>query len=139
MRLQVLAIALLITCGVSVAVMSFSAQEALVVAQARYYETTRFADVFARVKRAPLSVAPRLANVEGVVAVDARAVNYGLMRAPRLTRPATAQLISLPDDLRQALNRLVLIQGRPPEPGRTDEALAPKTCLDAAISRWETG
>ena len=132
MRLQVLAIALLITCGVSVAVMSFSAQEALVVAQGRYYETTRFADVFARVKRAPLAAARELATIDGVVAVDARAVNYGLMQIPGLTRPATAQLISLPDDPRQALNKLVLIQGRYPEPGRTDEALALKTFLDAA-------
>ena len=54
------------------------------------------------------------------------------MQIPGLTRPATAQLISLPDDPRQALNKLVLIQGRYPEPGRTDEALALKTFLDAA-------
>lgn len=132
MRLQVLAIALLITCGVSVAVMSFSAQEALVAAQGRYYAATRFADVFARVKRAPIATARVLATIDGVVAVDARAVNYGLMRIPGLMRPATAQLISLPDSPRQALNRLVLIEGRYPEPGRTDEALALKTFLDAA-------
>ncbi|HQT54007.1 MAG TPA: hypothetical protein PKX06_11075, partial [Phenylobacterium sp.] len=50
MKWQVMAIALLIACGVSVAVMSFSAQRALATAQAAFYEETRFADAFAQAK-----------------------------------------------------------------------------------------
>jgi putative ABC transport system permease protein len=132
MRMQVLAIALLIACGVSVAVMSFSAQRALVIAQSRYYQATRFADVFAQAKRARLDAAKDLARIDGVVAVDPRAMNFGLMQIPGMLRPATARLISLPDDPTQALNKLVLIQGRYPDANRTDEALALKTFLDAA-------
>ena len=132
MRLQAAAIALLIACGVSVAVMAFSAQEALVTAQARYYRTTRFADVFASAIRAPRFVADELAAIDGVAAVDARAVKAGLMPLPGLTRPATARLIALPDDDRFALNQLVIVQGRWPDPNRTDEAVALKTFLDAA-------
>lgn len=132
MKLQALAIALLIACGVSVAVMSFSAQRALVLAQARYYGATRFADVFAQARRAPLIVARQMTRIDGVTAVDARAVNAGLMRVPGLVRPATARLIALPDDPRQALNRVLLTQGRLPDPGSTDEVLALKTFLDAA-------
>ena len=130
--LQVAAIALLIACGVSVAVMAFSSQEALKAAQSEYYAATGFADVFASVKRAPRGVADALAHIDGVVAVDARASKPGLMQLPGATRPATATLIALPDDPARALNRLVLMQGRYPDPQRTDEVLALKTFLDAA-------
>jgi putative ABC transport system permease protein len=132
MWMQVLAIALLIACGVSVAVMAFSTQEALVIAQARYYERTRFADVFATATRAPLSIAADLARIDGVVAVDARPMKSGLMQVPGLVRPAIAHLIGLPVEERSALNRIVLTQGRYPDPARTDEAVALKTFLDAA-------
>lgn len=135
MRLQALAIALLVACGVAVAVMSFSAQRALVLAQSRYYESARFADVFAQAKRAPLPVAKSLALIDGVIAVDARPVGYGLMQIPGLVRPASARLIGLPDDPRRALNRVVVVEGRYPDPMRTDEALALKTFVDAAQLR----
>lgn len=135
MRFQAAAIALLIACGVSVAVMAFSAQEALVAAQRGYYARAGFADVFANATRAPLSVAQTLSGVDGVVTVDARAMKGGLMHVPGLVRPASAMLISLPDDPRGALNRLVLIQGRMPDPNHTDVAVALKTFLDAAHVR----
>lgn len=54
------------------------------------------------------------------------------MQVPGLARPATARLISLPEDPAGGLNRIVLQQGRLPDPGRTDEAVALKTFLDAA-------
>jgi putative ABC transport system permease protein len=51
LKWQVAAIALLIACGVAVAVMSYSAQEALKESQRRYYAETRFGDVFAGLVR----------------------------------------------------------------------------------------
>ena len=72
LRWQVMAIALLVGCGVAVAVMSFSAQRALSRAQTAFYSETRFADVFADAKRAPASKVRALSHVEGVTAVDAR-------------------------------------------------------------------
>ncbi len=135
MRLQALAIALLIACGVAVAVMAFSTQQALVVAQRDYYAATRFADVFATAKRAPRVVAQDLARIDGVLAVDARASKSGLMEVRGQLRPAIAQLVALPDDERTALDRVVLMQGRMPDPHRTDEVIALKTFLDAAHVR----
>jgi hypothetical protein len=79
----------------------------LVTAQRRYYAQTRFGDVFATATRAPLSVVDDVMRIDGVVAVDARAVKTGLMEVPGLLRPATARLIALPDDERRALNRIV--------------------------------
>jgi len=88
MKWQVLAIALLIACGVAVAVMSFSAQGALARAQAQYYAETRFADVFAQAKRAPLSITSQLSAIDSVTVIDVRIVGAGLMDVPGLARPA---------------------------------------------------
>ncbi|MEO8112742.1 MAG: ABC transporter permease, partial [Phenylobacterium sp.] len=135
MKWQVMAVALLIACGVSVAVMSFSAQRALANAQQAFYSQTRFADAFANAKRAPLSVARRLADIDGVTAVDVRILESGLMDVPGLARPAIARIISLPVDDSRALNRLHLVRGRMPDPARTDQAVALKTFMDAAHVR----
>jgi putative ABC transport system permease protein len=132
MKWQTLAIALLIATGVGVTVMSYSSQEALRTARDAYYRDARFADVFVTLKRAPLSLARRAATLEGVTAADARIVHGGLSAIPGLTRPATIQLVSLPENETVALNRVVITRGRAPSPGRTNEALALKTFVDAA-------
>jgi putative ABC transport system permease protein len=135
LKWQAGAIAVLIACAVAVSVMAFSTQESLKSARALDYAEARFADVFATAKRAPRPVAGALAAIDGVTAVDPRALKFGLMKVPGQVRPATARLISLPDDPRAALNRVVLMQGRMPDPNRADEAVALKTFLDAAKVR----
>jgi putative ABC transport system permease protein len=132
LKWQLAAIALLIACGVSVAVMAFSTQKALVDAQREYYQQTRFGDLFATATRAPLALVEDLSRIDGVVAVDARAMKAGLMDVSGLLRPATVRLISLPDDDRRALNRIVIVAGRLPDANRSDEAVALQTFLDAA-------
>ena len=135
LRWQVVAIVLVIACGVGIAVMAFSTQTSLVTEQQRYYRETRFGDVFANATRAPVVVARQLSEVDGVIAVDARAMKTGLMVVPGEVRPATARLIALPDDPRRALNRITVVAGRLPDPGRTDEAVALRTFLDATDVR----
>jgi putative ABC transport system permease protein len=132
LKWQMAAIALLVACGVSVAVMAFSAQKALVTAQRNYYRQTAFGDLFATATRAPRALVAELARIDGVLLVDARAVKTGLMEVPGQMRPATARLIALPDDERRSLNRIVLVAGRLPDPARADEAVALATFLDAA-------
>lgn len=132
MRWQVMAVALLIACGVAVAVMAFSAQQALERAQGDFYDETHFADVFIQAKRAPISRARDLEAIEGVTAVDVRISQSGLMDVPGLARPAIARLISLPNDSQACLNCVRLVLGRMPDPARIDEAVALKTFMDAA-------
>lgn len=132
LRWQALAIALLIASGVAVVVMAYSSQEALSTAQEGFYRRTRFADVFAVAERAPLSRAADLAMIDGVAAADVRVMESGLMDVPGLTRPAIARVISLPTDERSGLNRVLLVQGRMPDPASIDEAVGLKTFLDAA-------
>lgn len=135
LKWQAAAIAVLIACAVAVSVMAFSTQKSLQTARGLDYADARFADVFATAKRAPLSVAHDLAMIDGVTAVDPRASKFGLMKVPGQLRPATARLIALPDDETHALNRIILMQGRLPDPSRSDEAIALKTFFDAAKVR----
>lgn len=135
MKWQMLAIALLIACGVSVAVMAFSAQQAIVTAQSRFYAETRFADAFVQLKRAPMSMGGQISAIPGVVAVDLRISEPGLLLVPGLARPATVRLTSLPADERGGLNRIRLTRGRMPDPARVDEVVALQTFMDAAHVR----
>lgn len=132
MKWQALAIALLIACGVSVAVMANSAHKALIAAQARFYAETRFADLFAQAKHVPRSRVLDLGQIEGVAAVDARLQEIGLLHLAGQARPATVRLISLSVDQERTLNGIDLVQGRLARAGPTNEVVALKTFLDAA-------
>jgi putative ABC transport system permease protein len=129
---QIVAIAMLAAIGVAVSVMAYGALKAIATAQARFYDQTRFADVFAEVERAPLSLAQRFRRLPGVAAVDVRASAYGLLEVPNLVRPASLRLIALPHAAEAGLNGLVLLKGRLPGPKRADEAVALNGFLDAA-------
>lgn len=131
LKWQALAISVLIAVGVAVTVMAYSSQKALSTAREQYYRETRFADIFATLKRAPLSLTRRLAAINGVRAVDPRIIKSGLMEVRGQVRPAIAQIISLPERDEEALNRIVLMAGRLPDARQPHEAVALKTFLDA--------
>ena len=72
MRTQVLSIALLIAAGIAVLVMSVSNYLALVGAMDAHYRNERFADLFASLKRAPISLVERIRELGGVGVVEPR-------------------------------------------------------------------
>lgn len=123
MRAQVLAIALVVASGVALLVMSLSALSSLRATAEAYYDRYRFAEVFAGVKRAPERLAERIAEIPGVQTVETRVAAFATVEMPGLAEPVTAQLLSLPEGRRARLNRLALVEGRRPEPGRDDEAV----------------
>lgn len=105
----------------------------LVRARQIYYTTTRFADVFAQSRRAPLPLAERLRALPGVKAVQTRVVEDVTLTVPGLTEPATGRLISLPTHPGSAddLDRLTLTAGRLPAPDSDSEALVSQTFATA--------
>ena len=123
MRGQSLAIVLVIAAGVSTYVMARCTFESLKRAQTSYYDRYRFADVFAHAKRAPQSIAARIGEIPGVAQVQTRVVAEVKLDVPGLAEPATARLISVPDDGTPALNRLHLRKGRYIERGHSGEVL----------------
>lgn len=123
MRWQVLTIALVVAAGVANYVSISGTYASLLGARDRYYERERFANVFARCERAPRAILPSLAAIEGVARVYPRIVEHGLIPLTTMPEPAGATLISLPRDGVPPLVGVVVMEGRLPDPERTDEAL----------------
>ena len=79
LRGQVLAVTAVVMCGIAVFLTMRGMVESLVDTRDRYYAEYRFADVFANVKRAPESVAARIAAMPGVRAVSRRILFEGML------------------------------------------------------------
>jgi putative ABC transport system permease protein len=129
MRGQALAIAMVITSGVATFVFSLTTLHSLQTTQASFYQESRFADVFASLKRAPESVARQLAAIEGVHQVQTEvnaAVSLDIEGYPD---PATARLVSY--DEHRVLNRLYLRAGRVADPQRGDEVVVSEAFAEA--------
>jgi putative ABC transport system permease protein len=123
LRAQALAIALVIAGGAATLVAAVGSLRSLEETRNAYYERYRFADVFAPLRRAPKSLANRIAEIPGVAAVEPRIAKLALLDIPGLREPATGQFISLPESGQPSLNRLYVRLGRMPEPGALDEVV----------------
>jgi len=131
LRGQVVAIALVVACGVAVVVTSRAAYESLALSQSTYYARYRFADVFAQLERAPETLRARIAAIPGVAAVETRIVAEVTLDVPGLSEPATGRLLSIPERRVPILNDLHLRRGRWIEPGRRDEVLVSEAFAEA--------
>ncbi|MDX1431082.1 MAG: ABC transporter permease [Gammaproteobacteria bacterium] len=123
LRGQVIGIGMVIASGVAVLVMSLTALDSLEETARAYYERYRFAHVFAGVKRAPESLARRLAEIPGVQAVETRIAEFATLDIEHFPEPAIGRLISIPERGEPALNRLALREGRLVSPGRVNEVV----------------
>ena len=120
---QALTIALVVAVGVANYITLKSAWRALGESKVAYYEQYRFGDVFARLKRAPDSVADQIRDGRGVASVYPRIVEEVLLPIPGMLTPAHGQIISLPAHGRPPMNDVYVKSGRFPEPGRGNEVL----------------
>ncbi len=119
MKGQVFAVSLVMACGLAMMIMTRSLIMTLDSTRSTYYQKYAMADIFATLKRAPLSVAKQLATLPGVATVETRVAVDVTLDLPGLSEPATGHIISLPEDGGpQKLNRLFLRTGRFP---RSDE------------------
>jgi putative ABC transport system permease protein len=123
LRGQVAAITLVVACGVASFVAMRSTYNALLASQQSYYESYRFAEVFAQLKRAPDSIATRISEIPGVGAAEFRVVADVTLDVPGLDEPAKGRIISVPEQQRPMLNDLYLREGRYVEAGRREEVL----------------
>lgn len=123
-RGQAVAIALVIGSGVALYVLMLSTFQSLALTQRTYYSQYRFADVFASLKRAPLTLAADIAAIPGVADVDTRVVVDVTLDVPGVAAPVTGRLISVPEDHRPVLDDIALQAGRYVEPGRAGEIIA---------------
>jgi putative ABC transport system permease protein len=132
MKGQVLAVSLVMACGLAMMIMTRSLIQTLESTRSAYYQQYAFADVFASLKRAPLSVAGQLDVLPGVASVEARVVVDVTLDLPGLSEPATGHIISLPEDGGpQKLNRVFLRSGRFPQPDERREVVLGESFAEA--------
>ena len=131
LRGQVIAIAMVVACGVATVVTSRTAYESLIVSQATYYADYRFADVFAHLKRAPNRLASRIRGNPGC----RNGQNPSFLRrhtdVPGLSEPATGESTRSRTDRFQILNDLFIRRGRYVAPGERSEVLVSEAFAEA--------
>ncbi len=123
MRMQAMAIAMVIIGGVGIFIMSLSTLDSLYETRESYYRNHHFAQVFTSLKRAPLSMVQRIEAIPGVNKVETRVVAYVNLDVTGFDDPVSGHLLSLPDNSRGLLNQIYLREGRLLEPGRDNEVI----------------
>ena len=118
MKGQMIAVSVVMACGLAMMIATRSLLLTLESTRDAYYEKNRMADVFGTLKRAPLALAQRLAEIPGVSAVEPRVVLNVTLDLPGVAEPATGHIISLPEEGPQQLNQIFMREGRMP---RLDE------------------
>lgn len=120
---QVATIALVVASGVTSFVALRGTYTSLEFERDRYYETYRFADVFAQVESAPETLRSRIANIEGVRFVETRIAEEVALPVEGLRGLAYARLLSVPSSAETSTNVLHLRSGRLPVRERDDEVV----------------
>lgn len=128
---QIFTIALVIASGITSFVALRGTYGSLLSARADYYDSCRFAEVFARVKRAPESLAARVEALAGVAASQTRIVKEVTLPLEGMSRPAYARLLSLPSKGEAQTNALRIVTGRSVARDRPDEVVVLKAFADA--------
>lgn len=115
MQGQIIAIALVVACGIASFVAMRAMYQALLRSQTDYYTRYQFADIFVELKRGPLYEAERIAKIPGLAKVETRVVTDVTLDVPGLLEPAVGRLIGLSAAPTQQLNSLCLRRGRLPD------------------------
>jgi putative ABC transport system permease protein len=131
LRGQVIAIVLIVACGIASLVTMMSTYDSLVLSQQAYYSEYRFADVFVQLNRAPAGLVEQIQAIPGVGQVRSRVVETVTLDVPGLADPATGRLVSIPEQRQPMLNDLVLRSGRYLQPERVDEVIASEAFVQA--------
>ena len=120
---QVLAIALVMACGVATIITSVGAYRSLDETRSAFYDRYRFASLFAGATRAPQTLRSTLTQIDGVTAVELRIVRSIILDIEGMIEPAAGIVVSLPASGEPAVNRLYLRAGRWPEGARSEVAV----------------
>jgi putative ABC transport system permease protein len=114
LRAQAVAIAMVIAGGVATWVISLSTIDALDDSMRLFYQDYRFADVFADVKRAPVSILEQVRAIDGVQRAEGRIRIAATLQLDAFDEPAEALIQSLPERGQADLDRLFIGRGSLP-------------------------
>ena len=120
---QIAAIILVLAAGIMTLVVSVGTVDALKTTQSQFYETQRFADVFATLKHAPNDLVERLGRIQGLDQIETRIQIPARLAVAGFNDPIRGLVVSLPDGAQPNLGRLYLQQGRLPSQNQLDEVV----------------
>lgn len=123
MKGQAFTIALVVAAGIGAFISQITTYDSLDWSRQSYYETARFAHVFADVKRAPESVARQISEISGVADVETTVMFDVTLDLPDVAEPVIGRMIGLNDSGQPRLNQLSLRQGRMVEPDHGNEVV----------------
>ncbi len=131
---QVITIALVVASGIAAFCASLSTYESLKRMQFEYYESARFAHVFASARRVPVGLEAKVLNIAGVVDVQTTLSYDALLDLPEVIEPMIARLVGLParaDGSALRMNRLTLMAGRWIDAPASNQVLVSETFAKA--------
>ncbi|HAM73353.1 MAG TPA: ABC transporter permease [Verrucomicrobiales bacterium] len=131
MKGQAVAVSLVMACGLAMLVMSRSLIRSFEETRSEYYESHRFAHLFAHLKRAPAAIAAQVAAIPGVSTVQPGISVQVTLDIPGLDEPASGLVRSLPEFAPPELNRLFLRAGDWLTPGGRGEVLVGEAFAEA--------
>lgn len=132
---QALTIALVVASGVAGFVATLSAVDSLAQARDGYYATSRFADVFAAVERAPDALAARLRALPGVADVQTTVEHTVRVDVAGTEDPILGHLVGLDPVHPPRLNRVSLRSGRMPAAGSAPAGGAVEALVSEGFAR----
>lgn len=128
---QVATIAIVLGCGITCFIALRGNCDSLAAARDAYYDRYRFAHVFARVERAPETLARKIERLPGVAVLQTRIAKEVTVPLEGMPRPAYARMLSLPPSGVPATNALALRSGRWPARSGQDEVVVLQSFADA--------
>lgn len=131
LKSQMFSIALVVATGVMTVMTMRGGHDTLVEAQRDYYRETRFADIWAPLKRAPESLRRKIEDLPGVASVDTRVTFLATLNLEGLDAPAQGRFVSVPKYGRPLINDIRLVTGRYLVPGAADEVMISKNFAEA--------
>ena len=123
LKMQMLSIGLVVATGIMSVITMRGTYDSLVLAQQNYYAQTRFADLWAPLVRAPLTLLDKLQAIPGVDQVDTRVTLLATLDLDDLAIPAQGRFVSIPELSRPRLNDIDIKQGRYLAAAYPDEVL----------------
>lgn len=120
---QFLAIALVLSAGVAIMLMSLGMSRSLEETRDTYYERNRFADIFTDARSVPRSLLDTIREIDGVATIEPRVTTYATLGIEGKTGTTVAYFASLPEVGEPALNLPLLRRGRWPDPLADGEVL----------------
>lgn len=123
MASQVLAIALVLACGIATLVMARGTLLSLEQTREDFYRSHAFADVFLALKRAPRTLLEAVGEALPGAVLEDRVMSAARLELPQFADPVRGLVLSLEERADTGLNRVYLRSGRWPDASREDEVI----------------